>query len=252
MSLDFDPLVWDLNPEGVGVQPMIANVTISFAFIGGSSLEGPINKLQNAVSYNFFANTEIYDARADRIKIKEGLQANDEGKGYGELVPGEKVNSPKTPLEEPQNKVGLSNNTNDSTNNQEVEANNEANKTENTQVDSSNDISLLTMLNANIQNEGDINTPTNVVIRIGKNEQEELSQDYKVTNIKLQDTIGSSNYNIPVNSTFVKDSSEVIIDGTEGVSALGLIANKPYIVFVDLIGSSNNDKITVRKLVTWQ
>ena len=133
MSLDFDPLVWDLNPEGVGVQPMIANVTISFAFIGGSSLEGPINKLQNAVSYNFFANTEIYDARADRIKIKQGLQANDEGKGYGELVPGEKVNSPKTPLEVPENKVGLSNNTNDSTNNQEVEVNNEDNKTENTQ-----------------------------------------------------------------------------------------------------------------------
>ena len=43
-------------------------------------MAGPINKLQNAVSYNFFANTEIYDARADRIKIKQGLQANDEGK----------------------------------------------------------------------------------------------------------------------------------------------------------------------------
>lgn len=130
MSLDFDPLVWDLNPEGVGVQPMIANVTINFSFIGGSSLEGPINKLQNAVSYNFFANTEIYDARADRIKIKQGLQANDEAKGYGELVPGEKVNSPVVPLEVPENKTGLNNNTNDSTNNQEVEANNEANKPE--------------------------------------------------------------------------------------------------------------------------
>ena len=68
----------------------------------------------------------------------------------------------------------------------------------------------------------------------------------------MQDTIGSANYNIPVNNTFVKDSAEVILDGTEGVSELGLIANSPYIAFVDLIGSSNNDKITVRKLVTWQ
>ena len=27
LTIDYDPLVWDLNPEGVGVQPMIANVT---------------------------------------------------------------------------------------------------------------------------------------------------------------------------------------------------------------------------------
>jgi hypothetical protein len=49
LTIDYDPLVWDLNPEGVGVQPMIANVTIGFSFIGGSSLKGPINRLQNAV-----------------------------------------------------------------------------------------------------------------------------------------------------------------------------------------------------------
>jgi len=70
LDLSFDPLVWDLNPEGVGVQPMIANVNISFKFIGGSSLQGPINKLQNAVSFNYFANTGIYDTRADYIKLK--------------------------------------------------------------------------------------------------------------------------------------------------------------------------------------
>lgn len=73
---------WDLNPEGVGVQPMIANVSMSFKFIGGSSLNGPINKLQNAVSFNFFANTEVYDSRADYIKIntdvkKGGTYEND-------------------------------------------------------------------------------------------------------------------------------------------------------------------------------
>lgn len=60
-NFTFDPLVWDLNPEGIGVQPMIAKVSIGFKFIGGSSLGGPISQLQNAVSYNFFANTSVYN-----------------------------------------------------------------------------------------------------------------------------------------------------------------------------------------------
>ena len=67
IGIDYEPLVWDLNPEGIGVQPMIANVNISFKFIGGSSLMGPINKLQNALSFNYFANTQVYDVRADYI-----------------------------------------------------------------------------------------------------------------------------------------------------------------------------------------
>jgi hypothetical protein len=50
---------------------MICNVDMSFAFIGGSSLTGPINKLQNAVSFNYFANTEVYDPRADTIVVKD-------------------------------------------------------------------------------------------------------------------------------------------------------------------------------------
>jgi len=67
VSIDYEPLVWDLNPEGIGVQPMIANVSMSFKFIGGSTLMGPINKLQNALSFNYFANTQVYDPRADYI-----------------------------------------------------------------------------------------------------------------------------------------------------------------------------------------
>lgn len=68
VDFQFNEVQWDLNPEGIGVQPMIVDVTISFKFIGGSSLSGPIAKLQNAVSFNFFANTEMYDDRADRIE----------------------------------------------------------------------------------------------------------------------------------------------------------------------------------------
>jgi hypothetical protein len=65
LSISYDDGGWDLNPDGIGVQPMIATISMSFDFIGGSSLTGPINRLQNAVSFNFFANTEVYEIRSD-------------------------------------------------------------------------------------------------------------------------------------------------------------------------------------------
>ena len=64
MSIRYDPLVLDLNPEGIGVQPMIADVTLSFYFIGGHGLKGPVDRLQNALSFNYYANTEMYDERS--------------------------------------------------------------------------------------------------------------------------------------------------------------------------------------------
>jgi hypothetical protein len=60
----------DLNPEGIGVQPMIANVTLGFNFVGGSGLKESIDKLQNALTFNYYANTEIYDDRADASDIE--------------------------------------------------------------------------------------------------------------------------------------------------------------------------------------
>jgi CCR4-NOT transcriptional regulation complex NOT5 subunit len=60
-----------MNYEGIGVQPMIANVDIQFSYIGGSSLGGPINELQNALSFNYFANTNLYDSRAKLSKDEE-------------------------------------------------------------------------------------------------------------------------------------------------------------------------------------
>ena len=56
---------WDLNPEGVGLQPMFANVNITFTFLGGSDISGPIARLQNAASFNYYANTSVYDRRSD-------------------------------------------------------------------------------------------------------------------------------------------------------------------------------------------
>ena len=65
LSIKYEDGRFDLNPEGIGVQPMIADVSISFNFIGGHGLAGPVAKLQNALSFNFYANTEMYDERAD-------------------------------------------------------------------------------------------------------------------------------------------------------------------------------------------
>ena len=59
---------WDLNPEGIGVQPMEADITLSISLIGGSDITGPIQRLQNAVSFNYYANTSVYDDRADTHK----------------------------------------------------------------------------------------------------------------------------------------------------------------------------------------
>ncbi len=79
LNIEYEPLVWDLNPEGIGVQPMIANVSLSFKFIGGESLYGPINKLQNALSFNYYANAGVYEARADYIS-QEGAPVETDGK----------------------------------------------------------------------------------------------------------------------------------------------------------------------------
>jgi len=67
VNISFDDggqILWDLNPEGIGVQPMIASVTLSINFIGGQGLSKPVERLQNALSSNFFANTEMYDERS--------------------------------------------------------------------------------------------------------------------------------------------------------------------------------------------
>ena len=64
LSITYDPLLFDMNPEGIGLQPMIAKVSLNFSFIGGHGLAKPVEQLQNALSFNFYGNTEIYDERA--------------------------------------------------------------------------------------------------------------------------------------------------------------------------------------------
>jgi hypothetical protein len=64
LGIQYDPLVFDINPEGIGVQPMLAKISLGFDFIGGHGLAGPVKQLQNALSFNYYANTEIYDERS--------------------------------------------------------------------------------------------------------------------------------------------------------------------------------------------
>lgn len=59
---------WDMNPEGIGMQPMFARINMGIHILGGQSLEGPINRLQNAVTFNYYANAGVYDNRSDRAK----------------------------------------------------------------------------------------------------------------------------------------------------------------------------------------
>ena len=72
LNIQFEENTWDLNPEGIGIQPMIADITIQLNFLGGHGLEKPIERLQNALSSNFFANTEMYDERSETTNTKMG------------------------------------------------------------------------------------------------------------------------------------------------------------------------------------
>ena len=69
LTIKYQDLKFDINPEGIGVQPMIAEISLSIqAFIGGQGIKEPISKLQNALSFNYYANTELYDERAEETE----------------------------------------------------------------------------------------------------------------------------------------------------------------------------------------
>jgi len=61
VTIDYADTTWDMNPEGFGIQPMMANITLQMKIIGGQSLKGPIDALQNAVTFNYYANSTFTD-----------------------------------------------------------------------------------------------------------------------------------------------------------------------------------------------
>ena len=76
---------WDLNPEGIGVQPMYADVSINFNFIGGQDLSGPVERLQNAVTANYYANASVYSRHADNgISYFDALRGGSINRGGAE------------------------------------------------------------------------------------------------------------------------------------------------------------------------
>ena len=72
MTYSSDGMQWDLNPEGIGVQPMYANVSMGIVLLGGQALNMPINRLQNAQTFDYYANSGVYDNRSDRVEIDNG------------------------------------------------------------------------------------------------------------------------------------------------------------------------------------
>ena len=65
VNITYPDNLWDLNHDGIGAQFMMAKVSMNVEIIGGSDISAPIKRLQNAVSFNYYANTSIYDNRSD-------------------------------------------------------------------------------------------------------------------------------------------------------------------------------------------
>lgn len=84
ISINYEPLMWDLNTEGgAGVIPLLANVTISFKFIGGGDMLGPVRRLQNAMTFNFYSNNSLFDNRSDRMEYNIGKEYSKEQGALG-------------------------------------------------------------------------------------------------------------------------------------------------------------------------
>lgn len=83
LNIQYETPQWDLNPEGIGVMPMFAKISLQFTFLGGSDLSGPIARLQNAVSFNYYANASVYDNRAEMVEYApDGSGRPTKFKGY--------------------------------------------------------------------------------------------------------------------------------------------------------------------------
>jgi len=57
LTIDYSDAILDTNPENFGVQYMSAKITLQMKVLGGQSLKGPIDALQNAVTFNQYANS---------------------------------------------------------------------------------------------------------------------------------------------------------------------------------------------------
>jgi hypothetical protein len=84
VTFDYTDAPWDTNSENFGTQFMFAKITIQMKVIGGQSLKGPIDALQNAVSFNYYANSTF--SRQGMYKLPSDVADNQEAYINGILV----------------------------------------------------------------------------------------------------------------------------------------------------------------------
>ena len=210
LSIAFDGnggLQWDLNPEGIGVQPMTAKVSLSVDLIGGHSLVGPINRLQNALSFNYYANTEMYDPRADTIN-----------KSTGQIVDGIKLGQKKKDAGVDLNKLTQSLKSEGI-----IDQKDDSKTGNNSSIDSSNSITISSKdsdIIVNTQNETKVKiyiTEKGIFKMVTNTNQTEVSKNYVVDTSsfkEIDDKITElKNENISL-STSIKNKEDLIISGT--------------------------------------
>ena len=98
ITINYESPQWDMNPEGIGMMPMYADISIQFTFLGGSDLAGPIARLQNAVSFNYYANASVYDNRAERVEYDpsgNGKEIKFKPFNYPNIYTNERINRGK-------------------------------------------------------------------------------------------------------------------------------------------------------------
>ena len=99
LNIDYNDTTWDMNPEGFGMQPMIANITLNIKIMGGQSLKGPIDALQNAVSFNYYANstfskTGIYQLPTDVAEKQSAFMEGVLSSKIEQLTKEDKIKNP--------------------------------------------------------------------------------------------------------------------------------------------------------------
>jgi hypothetical protein len=52
-----DEMTWDLNPEGMGVQPNLCTISMNITILGGMSMKYAVDQIQTAIDQNFLANS---------------------------------------------------------------------------------------------------------------------------------------------------------------------------------------------------
>lgn len=92
VTIDYTDAPWDMNPEGFGMQPMMANITLQMKVMGGQSLKGPVDALQNAVTFNYYANSTF----SDKGVYKRASQEADKQQQYIKGVIDEKQSALET------------------------------------------------------------------------------------------------------------------------------------------------------------